>query len=643
MLLGKLSPFGGRIAAMAIVFLFAISAASFALHVTASAQSTSTFTVGYGGTQFDTFNPFTTYTVVSTMATNDVYDYLIRYNSTFAPVVPDLAYKWTVFPNDSAAEFFLVPNATWSDGQPVTAQDVVYSYEVAANPVSRLAPNVGVVTNVTALNSHTVVIHFIPTALFLINVAAAIPIVPEHIWKQYVPNPSNSTQLSNYQDYPLVSSGPFQVTNYVQGQYIELTANPNYFYVSERPHVQHIVIQFFSDTNTMVLALQDGQIDGVAPSMVPAQVQTLKTYSNLKVVVNPGEELWYLGVNVYPYGHGNPTLKDLAVRQALAHAINTTELAQLIWQGYARPAAGLLPYGNAYYDPNLQPYSYNVTLANQILNNAGYKMGSNGVRVSPNGTALSYKLYVISEDPEEITAAEQIANSWKQIGVSAQVIPEDSSSLANTIWPNFTQDFDLWDWYQTPATPTLLDVFLANQTETGTSDSGYNNSAYDKLYGQMISTPNASQVMADAYQLQTMLYNDLPYINLYYLDSIEAFNTQAFTGYYYNMTGGPFSDVNWFTFIDLMPTSQSSSSSPSSSSTPSLSTTSQIVSTTLTNSVPPTSISTSTQSPSSSTKSSNNSALLIAVAVVVIIILVAAALLVMRRRVLLQQGRLNSI
>lgn len=602
-MLDRKSVFVASLAALLVLGSF-ISVAK----VTHAQSSASTFIIGYGGTQFDTFNPFTTYTVVSTMSTLDVYDYLIRYNSTFSPTVPDLAYKWYVYPNQSAAVFYLVNNATWSDGVPVTAQDVVYSYQVANNSASRLEPNVAVITSVQAIGNYTVVFHFRPTALFLINTAAQVPIVPKHVWQKYVPNPSNSTQLSNYQDYPLVGSGPFTVTNYVQGQYIELTANQKYFYTSRVPHVQHIIVQFFKDTNSMVSALEAGQIDAAAPTLLPVQAQELiKSYPNIKVVAMPGEEFWYIAVNVYPAGHGNPTLKDVNVRRALAYAMNTTELAQVIWQGYATPAGGLLPIGNAYYDPNLKPYPFNITLANQILTQAGYKMGSNGVRVSPNGTPLSYTLYVVSNAPEEVQAANIIANWWKEIGVQANVQAVDSGTLASIIWPNFTQDFDLWDWFTSPALPTLLSVFLSNQTETGTSDSGYQNKSYDALYGKMMTATSIAQVKQYAWELQSVLYNELPYINLYYVDSIEAYNSQLFTNVFTNMTGGAFSDVNWYTFINVMPVSQTSN----------VSTTSQP----------------QTSSVSSTTQSSGAlNPLTVGVAVVVVIIIAGVAAIFLRRR-----------
>jgi peptide/nickel transport system substrate-binding protein len=524
----------------------------------------STFILGYAGTSFNTFNQFNNPLGPSPMIALAIYDTLIHYDSNYDPVVPDLAYKWYVYPNNSAAVFYLVKNATWSDGYPVTAQDVVYSFEVANNSASTYEPNVAGITSVQAIGNYTVVFHYKPTLLFLAEAAAVIPIVPKHVWEKYVPNPSNATQLTNYQDYPVVSSGPFEVTNYVQGQYIELTANTHYFYKSRIPHVQHIIIQFFKDANSMVAALEAGQIDAAAPYITPVQAEALKSYPDITVFNGPGLQIWYIGINVNPNGHGNPTLRDLRVREALAHAINYTELTQLIWGNFATPAAGLIPKGWKYYDPNLKPYTFNLTLANQILNEAGYKMGANGVRVSPNGTPLSYTLYVVSYAPEEIRAAQLIANWWNQIGVQAKVEAVDTGTLASIIWPNFTQDFDLWDWiYTSPALPTLLQVMTTQAIQTEASDSGFSNSTYDEIYNQMVTTTNQTQLTEDAYKLQEILYQQIPYIDLYYVDAVQAYNSAAFKGYVTNMTGGPFSDNNWITFVTLTPTQSYSSTQTS--------------------------------------------------------------------------------
>ena len=174
---------------------------------------------------------------------------------------------------------------------------------------------------------------------------------------------------------------------------------------------------------------------------------------------------------------------------------------------------------------------------------------------------------MISSWPEEIQAARIIASWWKQIGVEAIVTPEDGGALSSIIWPDFKQDFDLWDWEQTPALPTLLSVFMSTQIETGTSDSGMNDSSYDALYNQMITAPTQQEVLSDSYQLQNILYQQLPYINLYYLKSVQAYNAKTVSGIgLRNMTGGPFNEFNWYTFLDVTPAGTTSSTVSSATS-----------------------------------------------------------------------------
>ena|GEM_PF-524352 len=624
--------------ALSIAALMLVSSSVSVFPVNAQSSAGSTFILGYSGTEFNTFNQFNNPLGPSQMIALAVYDSLVHYNSNYEPSVPDLAYKWVVYPNQSAATFYLVDNATWSDGTPVTAWDVAYSYELANNSVSTYASNVAGLTSIDVVNNYTITFHYQPTLLFLANAAAVIPIVPEHVWKQYVPDPNNATQLQNYQDYPVVSSGPYTVTNYVQGQYIQLSANPNYFYANKRGQVQNIVIQFFKDSNSAVAALEAGQIDAVAPFITSVEANDLQSnYPSITVTNGPGIQLWYLGVNVNPHGHGNPTLRDVRVRHALAYALNISEITQVVWGKYATPAASLLPAGWKYHDNALTPYPYNVTLANQILNQAGYKMGPNGVRVSPNGTALSYTLYVVSYASEEVEAANLIASSWKQIGVDAQVEAVDTGTLANIIWPNFTQDFDLWDWiYTSPALPTLLQVMTTGAIATEASDSGYSNATYDQIYNQMVTTTNQSQLTQDAYELQQNLYYNLPYIYLYYPNAVQAYNSQKFAGLTTNMTGGPFSDNNWITFVSMHPvsgsaTSQSSTTTQNSASTQSVTS----LSTTQTGTTTTAATQQSTTIQASSTTSSNNTGsndlLLLAVAIVIVVIIGAVVALTRRR------------
>jgi peptide/nickel transport system substrate-binding protein len=529
------------------------------------------FRVGWGGTSFDTFNPFTTYAQISLWSTSDVYDYLVRFNKDYSLFIPDLAESWEV--NSTTALFHLVKNATFHDGIPVTAEDVKYSFELASQKWSRLQPNVEMITSIEIKDNYTIVFKYKQSALFMVMAATNIPIVPKHIWM-------NVTDPATYSDYPLVGSGPFKVTNYKEGQYIELERNDKFFRMSWIPKVDKIIITFFSDSTSAANALRAGDIDAVGPTITPAIADSIRGNPNFNVITAPGVLYYYLAFNTYPTGKGNPTLRDKIVRQALAHAVNVTYLAELAWHGYAKPLATDIPSSNIFYNPNIKPYAFNLSLAAQMLDNAGYKVGPNNIRVSPNGVPMKYTLLVPSNMPEAIRAAQQIAAWWSKINVVVDVQAMDTGSMASIIWTKVNNtitlghDLDLWDWFVSPADPTIFSVFLSTQIITGTSDSGYTNPEYDKLYDQMISAPSLNEVKNKAWQLQEMLHEDLPYLPLYEVLALQAYNNR-FTGFYLDWPGGPFGGNDWTLFlkVQLVSTTTSPTTTLSTATSPTTTTT----------------------------------------------------------------------
>ena len=529
-----------------IILLFAISMFS-TYFSAAKAQNEVVFRVGWDGTSFDTFNPFTTYAQVSGWATTDVYDSLVRFNKDYASFTPDLADSWEV--NQTTAVFHLVHNATFQDGVKITADDVKFSFELAMKNWSRLEPNVEMIQSIKVLDTYTVKFTFKPTALFMSMAATAIPIVPKHIWQ-------NVSDPATYNDYPLVGSGPFKVTNYKEGQYIQLEKNPNFFRTSWIPKVDKVIIEFYSDVPSAAQALRAGDIDAVAPTITPTDADQMKNNPNININVAPAILYYYLAFNVYPEGQGNPTLRDKVVRKALAHAINITECTLLAWHGYAKPLYTVLPSSNAFHDPNIQPYGFNLTLAAQMLDKAGYHVDSSGVRESPNGTKMKYTILVPSSMPEAIRVAQQIASWWQKINVKAEVQAMDTGSMAAIIWAKENNtivpkhDIDLWDWFANPGDPTLLSIFLSNQLVTGTSDSGYVNPQYDKLYHEMLTAATLDDVKNIAWQLQEILHEDLPYLPLYEVSALQAYNNK-FTGFGADWPGGPFGGYDWTTFLKV--------------------------------------------------------------------------------------------
>lgn len=536
--------------AIAISFFLLFSGVNF--QISKAQNSQTTFIVGWGGTALDNLNPFTTYAQISLWIITNVYDTLCVFSANQTTLLPDLAQSWKIYDQNGTAIIHLYPNAKWSDGVPITSTDVNYSYYLAAQSWSRLYPYVNMISSISTPDNHTVIFHY-KGALFQLVALTNVFIVPYHIWKNV--NASTYFGYNTTSTPHFVGSGPFLITNYVQNQYVQITKNPNYFNPNRTPKIDSVIFQFFTSMTTMISAFQAGQIDAFGPYVEPSQIGIIKNDTNAILVTSPSVEYFYLAFNVYPNGTGNPTLKDVNVRHALAHAIDLTNLTQLIWHGYGVPTATQFPPTHPFADPSLKPYSYNVTLANQILDSHGYKIGPNGYRVSPNGVPLKYTILVPSSMPEEINAANIIAtNYWSKIGVQTTVQAMDTGTISSIIWPNFKQDIDLWDWLVGPADPTILSVFLSTQTETGTSDSGYTNHSYDALYNEMVNASTIQEIKNISYKLQEILYNDLPYLPLYSPEPIQAYS-KKWTNISTDYPGGPFGGYDWRTFLTVIPSS----------------------------------------------------------------------------------------
>jgi peptide/nickel transport system substrate-binding protein len=526
----------------------------------AATGGNTTFTVGWAGTYIDTLNPFLSYSELTYFVNLNVYLHLVNFNTNNDSVTPSLASSWVINYANHTAIFHINPDAVWSDGQQVTSQDVIYSYETAGQNYTFVSSYVTAITNMTALNPKTVMITF--NGVLWEMFAAYLFIVPYHIWKSIDPAtyPGYNANGTPY----FVGDGPFVLTKYVPNQYAEIQKNPNWFIKSETPKLNTVIFEEFSSESSAIASMEDGSIQGLS-GLLPANVPQFENNSAFVFTKSPGMEYQYLSIDVEKGSQGNPTLRNVTVRQAIAHALNYTYLAETVYHGYATPLASVLSPSNEYYDHNLQPYSYNVKLANEMLNASGYTMGSNGVRVSPNGTELSYTLICNSADTLATSLAQLVAKNLTAIGIKVNVIAETTGSMAAQIWlSNGTlgQDMDVWDWDDnTPFAPELLSVFLSGQVVTGTSDSGFNNTTYDNLWNELLSAPSQSQAMNISYQMQEILHYQLPYIPLVDIEALTVWSS-SFTDINASFVGGPFGGFDYRTFITASPVSVKKTTAP---------------------------------------------------------------------------------
>lgn len=479
-------------------------------------------TFEWGRTSFvDYLNPFNTHYMTTQTIMEMVYPALCYWSANMSVLVPYLATSWDINYANHTALFYLNHNAKWSDGTPITANDVVYSFNMYKQPWTHENSWFKSVTSTTAIGNYTVKITF--TGLSFIYIALPQVIVPEHIW-------NDSSIVSNVSSYSgftsgssFVGGGPFLMANYTPNADIELVRNANFWDSNYTAHFSKLIVKDYTSDSTLLAGLESGEISEayIDSTILPAALNA----TNLKVSQAPSTIDDILQFNQYPNGTGNPALLNQSFRYALAYALNISYLIQLGYKGYATPTVGLVPPGNPYYNTYLSPWPYNVAKADQILSNLGYKNGSNGYRTNPNGTALKLTYTIPSGATTWIDLAATMIQEWKAIGINVVSSVVDTATL-ESMSDHYTYDIQIGDWFSDANYGSELYTMTQSQLHIYANAPGYNNTEYSDLYNNMTSATSVSAAISDAMQMQNLTYWNMTFLGLWCPSSLIAYQKQ---------------------------------------------------------------------------------------------------------------------
>jgi peptide/nickel transport system substrate-binding protein len=521
----------------------------------------------------DNMNPFSTYNTIPWECFRIGYNFLTWYDADYKPV-PDLAIEVPTEENGGITDggrvwtFHIRKNVKWSDGRPLTARDVAYTYNrILRQQLGMYTGYFTGVTKVEAPDDFTVVItsknpNAVLTALY-------VPILPEHIWSK-VPD----SKVESWANVPMVSSGPFHVTEVVNGKYVRMDKNPYYregFGVE--PTIDQIYFDMYQTQDGVVADYKAGNLDA-AIELDPGFFRSLQNVPGSKSVAAPGIGFHELGMNCYqsPKSKGNPLLLDKQIRVAIDWAIDKKAIAAVAMAGLAEPADVILSPVQTFFRwqvPADQLRTYDPAKANQILDAAGYKMGPDGIRVTANGRPLKFRLAALNEYPMDITAAKKISSYLKDVGIGTTLQIMDENAFTDMNYSNADDDLYLWSWTADIDPGYILSVFTTGQILNG-SDSEYSNPTYDALYIQQAQAVDPQQRRQIIDQMQQILYEDSPYSVLWYNTLIQAFRTDTWTGYSSVPEGGDgaaFRNMLRDTYIDLKPVTATETAPSSGSST----------------------------------------------------------------------------
>ncbi len=502
----------------------------------AGAAGESTLTIALTE-DIDSLNPFQAQSAGAKQIERLMYDYLTAYDAKDEHPIGGLADHWSYSPDRLTWTYHIRTGEKWSDGQPVTAHDVAFTYnKVMHNPETWGKASGNFVTNfrsVTASDDHTLIITTkAPQATML---ALDIPIVPAHIWKTV----KDVTKYSN--DETPVVDGPFMLTDHVRGQFVKLQANKDYW--RGAPKTKQLIFATYRDSDAAVAALRRGEVD-MASGLSADQAGSLDAQNNVTVNRAPGNRVTELSFNSgaqtstgVPIGNGNPALKDRRVRQALTYAINKNQLVTSAEGGAAHVGQGYIPARyTAYHWTPPAPRAFDVKKAGRLLDAAGYRTRPNGKRYGKDGKPLVLRFTGHLSTPGENIIGRQVAAWFGRLGIGLKVQLESDADLDQD---TARGDFDL-AMRNTVVDPDP-DHALAIQTCAArpstppdgsvSTDQYWCNHDYDRAYAQQLAEFNPTTRAATVRRMQQIMYDDVPADVLFYPDTLEAYRNDLFGGF----------------------------------------------------------------------------------------------------------------
>lgn len=447
-------------------------------------------------------------------------------------VIPWLATKWENSADGKEWRFTLRDGVKWQDGQPLTAEDVAFTFDyVTKGPAGQLttfgyrsialkvkeARAEG--TNVVVLQTET------PDATFLDQVAVKVPIIPKHVW-------GSVTDPAKYADPPaMVGSGPYRLESFdsATGNYLFL-ANEDFW--RGPPMVKRVEFLTVPD---QLQALERGEIDVAEVGTATATEAQLKSFAPPKFdqTITGGTGATVLHFNMLK---GVP-FSDVRFRQAVAYAMNRPDMVKRLLLGHGQvPELGMiLPNDSKWIPSDTAKYPYDPARAKALLDQAGLKdVDGDGRRELPNGDPFKPELLVDASINR--LAVEVVQEYLVAVGIDVQIKSMDKASV-DAAGNNAAYELALMT-YGIGSDPEETRSYLWSKApSTWWKAHGWNNAEFDAMMDAQRVQVNPAERARTAAAMQRLTADQVPVLPLYSPDRHAIFDTTVMTGWYYTEGG----------------------------------------------------------------------------------------------------------
>ena len=455
-----------------------------------------------------------------------VHDVLARPDWTTGQPVPRLAERWERSADGRSYSIHL-RSAKFQDGQPVTAEDVKFSYEFYLHPKFPTTPqglreiegaqdykqgNVREVTGITVIDPRTVRITLKRRyAFFVDGILGNSYIMPKHGWA--------GVDMARMLEHPYarrpVGAGPYRLVDWKEGDSITLDAFADYF--GGKPLVDRVVVRWIPEPSTVEAELRAGHLDAAA--VLPDDVDGFRRDARFQVLRMTAEFSYWFGFN-----HQHLLFKDVRVRQACYHAVDRQEMVRTLVKGQGRVVNTIVPPQSLAYDPALKGYPYDPQRARQLLREAGFTGGPGGI-LQRDGKMFRVRYSFLSEKRYQDIAL-IVQQYLRQVGIALMLEPLERGDFFGRFWqPANAANIEMvgLSLYTTAPGP------IQRSFETVFHSSGlwarilqYHNPEVDTLLDHAAAAVDRGALRTIYFRLQEVLAADVSWVMLFRPDELWA-------------------------------------------------------------------------------------------------------------------------
>jgi peptide/nickel transport system substrate-binding protein len=409
-------------------------------------------------------------------------------------VAPGLAERWET-PDPLTYVFHLHHGVKFHDGRNLTSRDVKWTFDSLLQGKIRSTKSAAYrfVDHIDTPDDFTVIFRMKePDAALPWNLSdGAIGIVPNGSGSEMTEHP--------------IGSGPFKFVSAETDRDVLLERNDQYW--GEKAKLARVRFAIVPDATTEALELRKGSGDIAINSLTPDTVFTLSHEPSLAVETGPGTRLAYLGFNLR-----DPILRDARVRQAIAYALDRRPMIDYLWRGEAQPARSILPAQSWAYDGDVPAYDHDPEKAKQLLDAAGYP--------DVNGTRFHITMKTSTDENTRLMVA-VMQQQLREVGIALDIRSFEFATFFSDVTHGAFQMYGL-RWIGGNEDPSIFEYAFhsAKFPPNGANRAFYSNARLDALVDQA-RREAAPEVRKPLYaEVQQIVANDVPYINLWYLDNV---------------------------------------------------------------------------------------------------------------------------